>query len=131
MMEKVLLVKDVLKYFKYRQICGNEESLNRKIEVADINRPGLELSGYFEYSQPRRVIILGGKEPETFVLRIGVDSGIGDLVPLQHFRMKVKKEVIRTPGAGSTESKLIDLSIIAAMRKNSVRLGRGRGDIGI
>ena len=61
-MEKVLLVKDVLNYFKYRQICGNEESLNRKIEVADINRPGLELSGYFEYSQPRRVIILGGKE---------------------------------------------------------------------
>ena len=61
-MEKVLLVKDVLKYFKYRQICGNEDSLNRKIEVADVNRPGLELSGYFEYSQPRRVIILGGKE---------------------------------------------------------------------
>ena len=61
-MEKVLLVKDVLNYFKYRQICGNEESLNRKIEVADINRPGLELTGYFEYSQPRRVIILGGKE---------------------------------------------------------------------
>ena len=61
-MEKVLLVKDVIKYFKYRQICGDEQSLNRKIEVADINRPGLELTGYFEYSQPRRVIILGGKE---------------------------------------------------------------------
>lgn len=61
-MEKVLLVKDLLKYFKYRQICGDAESLNRRIEVADINRPGLELSGYFEYSQPRRVIILGGKE---------------------------------------------------------------------
>ena len=61
-MEKVLLVRDVLKYFKYRQICGDDESLNRKIEVADINRPGLELTGYFEYSQPRRVVLLGGKE---------------------------------------------------------------------
>ena len=61
-MEKVLLVKNVRDYFKYRQICGDEESLTRKIEVADINRPGLELTGYFEYSQPRRVIILGGKE---------------------------------------------------------------------
>ena len=57
-----LLVKDVHDYFKYRQICGDEQSLNRKIEVADVNRPGLELTGYFEYSQPRRVVILGGKE---------------------------------------------------------------------
>lgn len=61
-MEKHILVKDVLKYFKFRQISGNEESLNRKIEVADINRPGLELTGYFEYFQPRQVVLLGGKE---------------------------------------------------------------------
>ena len=57
-----LLVKDVQEYFKYQVVTGDESSLTRKIEVADVNRPGLELTGYFDYSQPKRVVILGDKE---------------------------------------------------------------------
>ncbi|MDD6467336.1 MAG: HPr(Ser) kinase/phosphatase [Erysipelotrichaceae bacterium] len=61
-MEKIVLVKQIQDYFKYRVISGNEDSLQRRIEVADVNRPGLELTGYFENFQPRRVVILGDKE---------------------------------------------------------------------
>lgn len=57
-----ITVKEVLDYFKFRKITGDDASLQRKIEIADVNRPGLELSGYFDYSQPRRVLILGDKE---------------------------------------------------------------------
>ena len=59
---KELLVKDVQRDFGYELITGDEKSLLRKIEVPDVNRPGLELTGYFEFSQPKRVIILGDKE---------------------------------------------------------------------
>lgn len=61
-MERVVLVKQMQDYFKYRMISGDEHSLQRRIEVADVNRPGLELTGYFDNFQPRRVVVLGDKE---------------------------------------------------------------------
>jgi HPr kinase/phosphorylase len=56
------LMSDLKKFFDFEQISGNEESLNRWVVVPDINRPGLELTGYFEYTEPKRVVILGTKE---------------------------------------------------------------------
>jgi HPr kinase/phosphorylase len=49
-------------YFKFQQITGNEESLNRWVVVPDVNRPGLELVGFFEHTEPRRINIMGDKE---------------------------------------------------------------------
>lgn len=48
--------------FDFIQICGNDLSLDRPIEIADTNRPGLELAGYFDHSQAKRLVILGDKE---------------------------------------------------------------------
>ena len=49
-------------YFKFQQITGNEESLERWVVVPDVNRPGLELVGFFEHTEPRRINIMGDKE---------------------------------------------------------------------
>lgn len=55
-------VKTLRENFAFEQITGNEKSLNRPIVIADTNRPGLELAGFFENSQAKRLVILGDKE---------------------------------------------------------------------
>lgn len=64
MTDNVVTVKEMKKYFNFEQITGDEHSLNREIVIADTNRPGLELAGYFDYSQKKRIIVLGDKEIE-------------------------------------------------------------------
>ena len=56
------LVRDLNAFFKFRQVAGGEAGLDRWVIIPDINRPGLELAGYFLYTEPRRVIIIGNKE---------------------------------------------------------------------
>lgn len=58
------MIKEAKEFFDYEQVTGNEESLNRWIVVPDVNRPGLELSGYEKLTEPRRVVIIGNKEIE-------------------------------------------------------------------
>lgn len=55
-------VKALVDAFEFEQITGDEKSLERPIVIADTNRPGLELAGYFENSQLKRLVILGDKE---------------------------------------------------------------------
>lgn len=62
-------IREVRDYFQsrqvagnFRQVTGNEESLNRWVIVPDVNRPGLELAGYYKYTEPRRIVIIGEKE---------------------------------------------------------------------
>lgn len=55
-------ISDFAKYFNLNQLTGNEEAVNRWAIVPDINRPGLELAGYFEHSEPKRIMIMGTKE---------------------------------------------------------------------
>ncbi|MCI8540666.1 MAG: HPr(Ser) kinase/phosphatase [Erysipelotrichaceae bacterium] len=59
---KFITVRKLKEYFNFEQICGNEESLERPIMIADTNRPGLELAGYFDHSQLKRLVVLGDKE---------------------------------------------------------------------
>ncbi len=61
-LERKARISDFKNFFKLTQISGNEEALNRWAIVPDINRPGLELAGYFEHTEPRRIIIIGTKE---------------------------------------------------------------------
>ncbi len=62
MEQKKVAVRDLLNYFKFEQICGDDTSLDREIVIADTNRPGLELAGFFDFSQAKRLVILGDKE---------------------------------------------------------------------
>lgn len=55
-------IRDIKDYFDYTQITGDDSSLERWVIVPDVNRPGLELAGYYKYTEPRRVVIIGEKE---------------------------------------------------------------------
>lgn len=60
--ERSVAVEKLTKAFDIEQITGDKESLKRRISIADTNRPGLELAGFFESSQRKRLVILGDKE---------------------------------------------------------------------
>ncbi|MDY6062319.1 MAG: HPr(Ser) kinase/phosphatase [Erysipelotrichaceae bacterium] len=60
--EKRVYVRELKDYFDLKQVSGNDESLNRYIVAMDINRPGLELTGFSESMDLKRVIIIGNKE---------------------------------------------------------------------
>lgn len=59
---ETILVEDIKAEFDLTQVCGNEKSLYRPILVPDINRPGLELTGYYVHSDKKRIVLLGDKE---------------------------------------------------------------------
>ena len=61
-LNKRVYVWQIKEQLDLQQITGNEESLNRWAIAPDINRPGLELSGYLESNDLKRVVILGSKE---------------------------------------------------------------------
>ena len=46
-------VKELSEQFDWEQVAGDETSLLRQIELADTNRPGLELAGYFREASGR------------------------------------------------------------------------------
>lgn len=55
-------VKQLVETFKWETVTGDESSFNRPVTLADLNRPGLELAGFFPASLTRRIVVLGDKE---------------------------------------------------------------------
>ena len=55
-------VKMLVDRIKLDIVYGNEEILSKEITTADISRPGLEMTGYFDYYSPERIQLLGMKE---------------------------------------------------------------------
>ena len=43
-------------------VYGDEKMLEREITTSDISRPGLEMTGYFDYYTPERIQLMGMKE---------------------------------------------------------------------
>lgn len=62
MEEKAAKVRCLQERFQFEQLTGDDQSLEREIVIADTNRPGLELAGFFDYSQAKRIVVLGDKE---------------------------------------------------------------------
>ena len=60
--QNIVKVRTLVENVDFIQITGDDASLERPIVIADTNRPGLELAGYFENSQQKRLVILGDKE---------------------------------------------------------------------
>ena len=60
--QNIVKVRTLVENFDFIQITGDDASLERPTVIADTNRPGLELAGYFENSQQKRLVILGDKE---------------------------------------------------------------------
>jgi HPr kinase/phosphorylase len=63
--KSVVAVSDFLKAARERlelDLVAGESGLNRRIEEAAVNRPGLALTGFFQYFPPRRIQTLGHAE---------------------------------------------------------------------
>ena len=63
-LSKRVYVRQIKEEFNFEQITGDDSSLDRWVIAPDVNRPGLELSGYLESNDLKRVVILGTKEYE-------------------------------------------------------------------
>ena len=55
-------VKDLLKMSRLSQEYGDKVLLEKKIKTSDISRPGLEMTGYFDFYTPERIQLIGMKE---------------------------------------------------------------------
>ena len=55
-------VKDLLKISRLSQVWGDESLLEKEIATSDISRPGLEMTGYFDFYTPERIQLIGMKE---------------------------------------------------------------------
>ena len=63
-LNKRAYVYELMDALNLEQLTGNEQALKRWIIAPDVNRPGLELAGYLESQDLKRVVILGKKEYE-------------------------------------------------------------------
>lgn len=57
-----VLVREVIEKLRLDIVYGEGELLEKEINTADIMRPGLEMTGYFDYYTPERIQLLGMKE---------------------------------------------------------------------
>lgn len=60
-MAKKVKVSELVQQFQLEVVSGSQ-GLKRVITVDDLNRPGLEMAGYFEYHPQERVQLLGRTE---------------------------------------------------------------------
>lgn len=55
-------VKMLINKVRFDIIYGTDELFEKEITTSDISRPGLEMTGYFDYYAPERIQIFGMKE---------------------------------------------------------------------
>ena len=55
-------IKDLLNKVRLNVGYGDEKMLEKEITTSDISRPGLEMTGYFDYYTPERIQLMGMKE---------------------------------------------------------------------
>lgn len=66
-LDKRVYVRTIKETFSLEQLAGDDNSLNRWVIAPDVNRPGLELSGYLESNDLKRVVVIGTKEYEYMI----------------------------------------------------------------
>ncbi len=57
-----VFVKDLIDHVRVDCAYSTEELLQKEIPTSDISRPGLEMTGYFDYYSPERIQLIGMKE---------------------------------------------------------------------
>lgn len=61
-MAKIRYVSDLITSLGDKCVLGNDANTNREISIPEVNRVGLELTGFKKYVEPKRILILGNKE---------------------------------------------------------------------
>ncbi len=67
-------VKKLVKDINLKVVAG-ENGLERKIVDANVTRPGLELAGFFDFFEPKRIMLMGSKE-SSFLKTVDVNDSI-------------------------------------------------------
>lgn len=62
MTKKKITIQDYANHFGLIKINGDINAMSREITEVSVNRPGLELAGFFEYPRSNRLVFLGNKE---------------------------------------------------------------------
>lgn len=70
---KAVPVQVLLEDMPYLEVVSGGDFLDRKLEVSDLSRPALELTGYFDY-YPQDRVQLFGKTEISFLNRMTVDE---------------------------------------------------------
>ena len=65
-MEKGVEIKEIVEKMDLKNLTPEIEMEGKKVEVPDINRPALQLSGFFDHFDAERVQIIGYVE-HTFL----------------------------------------------------------------
>lgn len=58
----MLTILDLANHFGLKTIHGSQKSLKRPIKRSAVDRPGLELTGFFKYHQKDKICLIGNKE---------------------------------------------------------------------
>lgn len=62
MNKRLLTIFEFANHFGLIWLNGDKNAMQRKIHEKNINRPGLELAGFFDYPISKRLIFIGNKE---------------------------------------------------------------------
>ena len=54
-----VIVREVIEKLRLDIVYGEPELLEKEINTGDICRPGLEMTGYFDYYTPERIQLAG------------------------------------------------------------------------
>ncbi|EFC05454.1 HPr(Ser) kinase/phosphatase [Bulleidia extructa W1219] len=60
--KKNVTIQEIINFFHFTQVTGDEKALQNFTKDNDINRPGFELMGNFRDSVPSRLVLIGNKE---------------------------------------------------------------------
>jgi len=67
-------VKKLVKDINLKVVAG-QNGLERKIVDANVTRPGLEFAGFFDFFEPKRIMLMGSKE-SSFLKTVDVNDSI-------------------------------------------------------
>ena len=109
-------VKMLVDKVKLKVIYGTKELLEKPITTADISRPGLEMTGYFDYYSPERIQLVGMKEWSYL-------NTMTDYNRYSVFSTMFKKE---TPAIIVTRGLEIPKEMLRAAKENGVVVLQGR-----
>ena len=72
-MAKTVELKRIVEKMNLKNLTPDVELNDKEVEVPDINRPALQLSGYFEHFDSERVQIIGYVE-YTFLEKLDMEK---------------------------------------------------------
>ena len=62
MKKRIVSIQSFANHFVLIWMSGDRDAMQREVHEISCNRPGLELTGFFDYPRPTRIVLIGNKE---------------------------------------------------------------------